>query len=313
MFGLALNRKSVFVWLFIVCIGLTSFKGYSQGIGKGNQQILDDCKDSSGLCVILGGDNADFTKLAVALAQPGKLLVHGIVSSDKALSEARNLISASNIDGFVSVEKLPLNPLPYRNNLVNIMIVPDLKVAEKAGYSAQEAMRALAPFGKRYVVNQGKLQITDKKVHPGMDEWTHNMHGPDGNRASEDTVVSYPFGFRWHGGLTFNINNRKRQGNRYSSTRGMAVANGRCFTFSDSVIENLGPAYFLGQNLDQYVTARDAFSGLFLWRKKIGNVYYGGLWHMNMAPFAAVGDYVYTVSENGKLLVIDAKNLPHGF
>jgi outer membrane protein assembly factor BamB len=291
------------VLLATVC--LVSVSLYAQ---KSTSKILKACEKKRGLCVVVGVESDTAARLAADLARGGDLLVHGLALSDKSLVNTRKIVSENKVDGLVSIEKLSLDPFPYRDNLVNIIIVPDLATAKKAGFTKKEALRVLAPFGELYVVDGNGLSITKQKIRPGMDEWTHNMHGPDGNRASKDTVVSFPVGFRWHAGLPFNINNRKRQGNRYSSTRGMAITNGRCFTFSDSVIDNLKPAYFLGQKLDQYVTARDAFSGLLLWRKKIGKVYYGGLWQMNMAPFVAVGDYVYTVSEDGQLLVIDAAN-----
>jgi hypothetical protein len=120
-----------------------------------------------------------------------------------------------------------------------------------------------------------------------MDEWTHEAHGPDGNCVSKDTAVHFPVGFRWHAGLPMNIANPKRTANAWSNTRGLAVTGGRCFTLSDTVLENLGPTYASEHGLDQYVTARDAFNGLLLWRRKIGATYYSGLFYPNRAPFAA--------------------------
>ncbi len=259
-----------------------------------------------GFCVVVGVQTDKAVRLAADLAASGKLLVHAISLDDASLLKARRQINARGLQGFAVVEKLPLAPMPYRDNLINIMIVPDLAQVAAAGFSKQNALRVVAPFGKLCIYDKGRWNVTEKSVPQGMDEWTHNVHGPDGNRVSHDTVVRFPVGYRWHGGLPFNINNRLRQGNRYSATRGMAVAAGRVFTFSDSVVDNLKPAYFQGQGLDQYVTARDAFSGLLLWRKKIGRVYYGGLWYMNMAPFAVVDNAVYTVCEQGDVMVLDA-------
>jgi len=217
-----------------------------------------------GLCAIIGVGQKDAAQLAAELAASGKILVHGIALDAESLRRAREAISSRGADGFATIEELSLSPLPYRDNLVNLMIVPDLAGASAAGFTKSEALRAVAPLGTLCIRSQGKWTVTKKEIPAGMDEWTHNIHGPDGNRASKDKVVSFPVGYRWHGGLPFNINNRQRQGNRYSATCGMAVVGGRCFTFSDSVIENLKGAYFLGQRLDQYVTARDAFNGLFL-------------------------------------------------
>jgi len=259
-----------------------------------------------GLCAVIGVSNKEAAELAADLASSGKMLVHGIAFDDESLLQARGVIGARGLQGFATIEKLALTPMPYRENLVNLMVVPDLAAAKAAGFSRDEALAVVAPLGKLCIREQGKWSVTAKSKPAGMDEWTHNVHGPDGNRASQDKLVTFPVGYRWHGGLPFNINNRKRQGNRYSATRALAVSGGRCYTFSDSVIDNLKGAYFLGQELDQYVTARDAYNGLFLWRRRIGSVYYGGLWYTNLAPFAAVGDAVYTVTEEGNLLVLDA-------
>lgn len=261
---------------------------------------------TNGLCAVIGVDSVEAAQLVADLALPGEMLVHGIALDDDSLRQARDVVSSLAVDGFATIEKLPLEPLPYRRDLVNLMVVPDLAAASAAGFTTGEALRALAPLGKLCIRSQGTWTVTDKAVSPGMDEWTHNVHGPDGNRASRDSVVGFPVGYRWHAGLPFNINNRVRQANRYAATRGLAVTGGRCFTLTDSEVDNLRGAYFLGQDLDQYVTARDAFNGMFLWRKNLGRVYYGGLWYANLAPFAAVGDSVYTADDRGKLVVLDA-------
>lgn len=276
------------------------------GSGDEASQLLKLWGRDQGLCVIIGAGKPESIKLATELASTGKILVHGIALDEKSLLEGRKLINKKGCDGFVSLERLGLNPLPYRNNLVNFVVVNDPGKATAAGFNEKEAMRVLAPWGKLCVRDSKKWRMVTKELSTTMDEWTHNVHGPDGNRVSRDTGITFPVGYLWHGGLPFNIDNSKRHENRYSSTRAMAIIGGRCFTFSDSVIENLSGAHFIGEELDQYVTAHDAFNGIVLWRKRIGRVFYGGLWYMNWAPFAAVGDRVYTVSEKGALQVLDA-------
>ncbi|OGV77607.1 MAG: hypothetical protein A3K19_32430 [Lentisphaerae bacterium RIFOXYB12_FULL_65_16] len=294
--------------LSCVAGAVCSVRAQTAGGGLGDQaaQLLKAWGRDQGLCAIIGLGAPDAVQLATDLGSTGRILVHGIALDDASLASGREAVSARGCDGFVTFERLSLNPLPYRNNLVNFVVVPDLAAATAAGYSEAEAMRVLAPWGKLCVRDQGQWRVSAKELTPGMDEWTHNVHGPDGNRASQDTTITFPVGYRWNGGLPFNIDNSKRQENRYSSTRAMALAGGRCFTFSDSEFENLRGAHFLGEELDQYVTARDAFNGMLLWRKRIGRVFYGGLWYMNMAPLAAAGDRVYTASEQGELLVLDA-------
>lgn len=276
------------------------------GLGAAARDLLKAWQRDQGLCVLLGVGTPEARQLAVDLGSTGRILVHGIALDDASLVQGREAVQARGCEGAVTFERLPLRPLPYRDQLVNLLVVPDLAGAGAAGYTEAEARRVLAPWGKLCVRDQGQWRVSGKGMEPGMDEWTHNVHGPDGNRVSHDTGLSFPVGYRWHGGLPFNIDNRQRAENRYSSTRAMVVAGGRCFTFSDSELENLRGAHFLGEGLDQYLTARDAFNGVLLWRRRIGRLFYGGLWYMNMAPLAAAGECVYTASEEGALLVLDA-------
>ncbi len=274
--------------------------------GELAQTVMKLADRDSGLCAIVGADNPDSLELATDLAATGRMIVHVLAFDDASASQLRTTVQKQGLDGIVTVEALAIHPLPYRDDLVNLLVVPDGAKATAAGMTQDDALRAVAPFGSLCVRTGGEWQVTHKPVSPGMDEWTHNVHGPDGNRMSQDRVVSFPLGYRWHAGLPFNINNQQRTENRYAATRGLAVTGGRCFMFSDSVVENLQGAYFVGQGKDQYVTARDAFNGMLLWRRRIGGVYYGGLWYMNLAPFAAVGDIVCTSSEEGHLIVLDA-------
>jgi len=280
----------------VLCSGASdsAWAGTGESTESRSRRIIDLHGESPGLCAVIGMSHPDAAQLAAELALSGRLLVHGIAFDDESLLAAREVISRHGAEGFAAIEKLSVTPLPYRDNLVNIMVVPDLAAATATGFSHDEALRAVAPLGKLCIRKAGTWRVTEKDMPTGMDEWTHNIHGPDGNRLSQDKVVSFPVGYRWHGGLPFNIDNKLRHGNRYSATRGMAVSCGRCFTFSDSVIENLKGAYFQGQELDQYVTARDAFNGMLLWRRKIGRVYYGGLWYANQAPFATAGNSAWS-------------------
>jgi len=267
-------------------------------------QILGMKVRDSGLCVIIGCGSEGNPALAADLASTGKMLVHGIALDDAALERARRAVSSAGVDGVATIEKLPIKPLPYRDTLANVVIVEDFKAASMAGFSRRDALRVLAPFGSLCVRKNGKWDIFRKPLPREMDEWTHGSHGADGNLVSNDKVVRFPVGFRWHAGLPMNIRNPKRTANAWSSTRGLAVASGRCFSLSTTVLENLGPTSYSDHGLEQYVTARDAFNGLFLWRKRIGATYYGGLFYANRAPFVAVGDGVYVAMGDGKLVAL---------
>ncbi|MDP7250623.1 MAG: hypothetical protein QGF00_13545, partial [Planctomycetota bacterium] len=164
----------------------------------------------SGLCVIIGCGSEGNPALAADLASTGKMLVHGIALDDAALERARRAVSSAGVDGVATIEKLPIKPLPYRDTLANVVIVEDFKAASMAGFSRRDALRVLAPFGSLCVRKNGKWDIFRKPLPREMDEWTHGSHGADGNLVSNDKVVRFPVGFRWHAGLPMNIRNPKR-------------------------------------------------------------------------------------------------------
>lgn len=267
--------------------------------------ILDSYQGEAGLCIVLGVGEAEEAALTAELAASGRLVVHGIALNDEALASARSAIQAAGVEGLASVEKLPVAPLPYRDNLANLVVLANPALLDEAGLTDAEAKRILAPGGSLCTVAQGKPSLFVKPWPPEMDQWTHESHGPDGNCVSEDQLVHFPVGYRWHGGLPMNLQNPQQTANAWSSTRGMAVADGHCYTLSNSVLDNLGPTYRHAHGVDQFVTARDAFNGLFLWRRNIGATYYGGLFYPNRAPLVAVDGRVYVASADGKLLMLD--------
>lgn len=285
--------------LFLITVPSTVVAG-------SQEQLLVQYGRKTGLCVVIGCGSPGTAGLAADLARSGDLLVHGFALSEADAQRARATISAAGVDGVATIEHIKLNPLPLRDNLVNLLLIADLAAAKEAGLTLEEARRVTAPFGMLCVRRGAEWEVTPKPLPEAMDEWTHEEHGPDGNPVSSDTVVQFPVGFHWHTGLPMNLNNPKRSGNAWSSTRGMSIMGGRVFTLSDSVLENLGPMYKMEHGLDQYVTARDAFSGLFIWRTRVGSTYYGGLYFPNRAPFAAVGDHVFVASERGSILALDA-------
>jgi outer membrane protein assembly factor BamB len=295
------TRRCILLAAVLILLGAQSTQ--AQVTAK---QVVDLFGRDHGLCVIVGSGDAASPKLAAELAANGKMLVHGLAFDDAALARARAAVAAGHVDGLASIEKLSVAPLPHRDNLVNLIVVPNADVAMAAGFTAKDALRALAPFGKLITFRNGKHEVVTKPMPKDMDEWTHAKHGPDGNAVSKDKHVRFPLGLRWHAGLPMNLQNRLQSSNTWSSTRGLAVAGGRCFMLSASVIENLGPKHRSLHGIDQFATARDAFNGLLLWRVRVGPTFYGGLISHNRAPFVGASDVLYVASEKGKLLALDA-------
>jgi outer membrane protein assembly factor BamB len=270
--------------------------------------VVDSIDSKSGLIVVIGSGQAATPDVAVGLGKSGNALVHVIASSPAERKAVNKAIAAAGAKGCVSVEELGVATLPYRDYLVNALVIMDLDTAKAAGFKMAEAHRCVVPNGKIVVCNGGKVaEVAAAPPQKEMDTWTHRYHRADGIPTSTDKVFDLPLGFKWNAGLPMNFNNPVRAANRYSSTRALVVDDGRCFTFSTAVVENLGDGWTSKYGTDQYLTCRDAFNGRMLWRKRVGDTYYGGLYIENMAPLVSAGRRLYLAGENGKMHAIDTR------
>jgi len=272
------------------------------------EEILNSVEAKSGLIVVVGCGEAAAPGVAADLGKSGDWLVHAIASSAQELAQFKKAIAEADAKGCVSVEELGLAPLPYRDYLVNALVIMDLEKAQAAGLTMEEARRCVVPQGKIVSCSSGKVTKTEETPPcQEMDVWTHRYYDASGIPSSKDKVFDLPVGFKWNAGLPMNFDNPLRAANRYSSTRAMVVDDGRCFTFSEAVYENLGAGWRSQYGTDQFLTCRDAFNGRMLWRKRIGDTYYGGLYIENMAPLVSTGRHLYLAGENGKMLVVDTR------
>ncbi len=261
-----------------------------------------------GLIVLLANGDANAGQVATTLGASGDSVVHVIAGSATEVKAINAQAAKAGLKGIVSVEELKLSSLPYRDYLVNSLVVMDMKKAKADGFKMSEARRCVAPFGHVATCKNGKLSQVEVMPQPKeMDVWTHRYYAADGIPVSQDKLLDLPVGFKWNADLPMNFDDPTHAANRYSSTRAMVVDDGRCFTFSSAVLENLGQGWKSKYGADQYLTCRDAFNGRLLWRKRIGDTYYGGLYIENMAPLISTGRHLYLAGENGKMLKIDTR------
>jgi len=259
----------------------------------------------SGLCAVIAyGENLS-ASLPAELAAKGKILVHCITDNSANLAKIRSAVSSAKLEGFATIEVLPLAPLPYRDNLVNLIVVENSSAAKQAGLSDKEMMRVLAPGGKLCTKDNGQWKTITKEIPADMDVWTHEYHGPDGSFISNDKQIKFPLGYRWNGGLPMNVANSNRNSKSWANTVGMVVADKKCFTLSSSVVENTPVRQDKNYIDDLYVSAYDAFNGILLWRKQIPGTFYGGLIYINRAPFVISGKRLYAANGEGKLVEMD--------
>lgn len=294
------------VFFFMICLAfLLSSISFAD---SNSDQILKSFGRTTGLFVVIGSGDKNAPAMAAALGENGDSLVHAIACDTKELGDFNKEIASKGVQGCVSAEQMGLAVLPYRDNMVNVIVIMDQKKAEDAGMKMSEVRRCLAPWGRLVTCEKGKVQNIEEIPMPAeMDIWTHRYHAADGIPQSTDKVFDLPVGYRWNGGLPMFFDNPKRSANRYSSTRALVVDDARCFTFSTGVYENLGDTWKSEYGKDQYLTCRDAFNGRLLWRKNVGDTYYGGLYIENMAPVVSTGKRIYLAGANGKMHAVDTR------
>ncbi len=264
------------------------------------QQILNDTGVRGGLIVHVGVNDGQLT---AALGAGPRYRVHGLDTETANVERARRHIRSLGLYGKVSVTQYDGRRLPYTDNLVNLLVVEP-----PAAVTMAEAMRVLVPLGVAYV-KTGDTWTTTKKPRPAeIDEWTHWLHGPDGNAVAEDTLVGPPRHLQWIAKPYW-----LRHHHTVSSVTNFVSSAGRVFYVVDEA-----PGGMDGSAPDQWaLVARDAFNGLPLWREAMpewGWRTWSDDWQCRFTVpthiarrLVAVGDRVYvTLGFNAPLTELDA-------
>jgi len=243
-----------------------------------------------GICVVVGRTDAD---LALALAKQGRFLVHCLYTDRKLCDKARRVIRSRGMYGTVSASTLEGGRLPYTDNLINVVVVDSYTALSKGGLSPSEVIRVLAPLGTAYfggfsssadskarmdelaaklrslgveevsAVESGGMWLRARKPWPGdIDEWTHYLHGPDGNPVARDRVVGPPKHYQWTAGPMW-----LRSHETDSSLSTLVTSRGRLFSIVDEAPTSLAGNHPLPDKW--FLTARDAFNGVALWKVPI--------------------------------------------
>ncbi len=242
-------KKRSFPWLVLLTCPFLLFANPA----KDAKDILAQSRVTGGLIVHLGCGNGD---LLAELGKDERFLVHGLDQDDARLKTARANIGTQNY-GRVSAERW-VNPsqLPYSDNLVNLLVIEDAgKLAE------EEILRVLRPLGIALRRTDGGWKATTKEWPEDIDEWTHFMHGPDGNAVSTDKRVGPPRHLQWVGDPKFS-----RAHEQTASFSVAVTTRGRMFYVLDEA-----PAVDIRVPSQWSLIARDAFNGVILWKRPMGN------------------------------------------
>ena len=270
-------------------------------------QILAASGVKGGLVVHVGcGDG----RLTAALRAAERFLVHGIATNAADVDRARAAIRERGLYGTVSVDVWDGAALPYADNLVNLLVVSGVECR----VSGAEVKRVLAPNGvaitrdapaciPRPASRSADGFVVFTKPWPAeIDEWTHYLHGADGNPVAHDALVGPPKRLQWVGSPAW-----ARHHDHMASMTSLVSAGGRLFYIFDEG----SPASIQLPSVWR-LNARDAFSGTILWKRNIER------WNTRQYPLksgpahllrrlVAAGDRVYvTLGIDAALSALDA-------
>jgi len=278
--------------LRLLQVGLAAYLSVVPAMAGGMSNVEISAKDISessgftgGICVIIG-DQPD--GLATAMSKQGKYGVQALLPDKGALKNVRQALRSNGVSGFVSADRAEYSYLPYAENLVNIVVVEDYERAVEKGLSIDEVFRVLTPYGSVYIDASGHSSerlgsLLDELLESGfirertnaggwlravkpwpreIDEWTHYLHGADGNPVARDRVVAPPKHFQWVSDPLW-----MRSHESDSSVRTLVTSHGRLFYIGDEAPISLVGDHDLPDKW--FLTARDAFNGVELWKVPI--------------------------------------------
>jgi outer membrane protein assembly factor BamB len=214
--------------------------------------ILRQADIWGGVVSHLGCDDGALT--ATLRTQPN-IQVHGLDTDGRQIAAAQRTLVEAGVQGEVAVARLDGKQLPYIDNFVNLLIVDD-----PSGVAQDEMLRVLVPNGVLLTKQaDGSYAKTIKPRPDTIDDWTHYLHGPDGNTVAHDQEVGPPRHMQWVGSPRWS-----RHHDRMASMSALVSEGGKLYYIQDegSHLSILLPA-------DWKLICRDAFNGSILWKRDI--------------------------------------------
>ena len=298
-----LSRLTLAALLTLACrpgaraadVGAADVGAADAGNGASARDVRAATGVAAGLAVHLG--TTDGT-LEAALAREGRVLVHGIALDDASLAAARRSIRGEGLCGLACVERGVLDPLPYADNLVNLVVADGDQLASRGfanGFSMGQVMRVLAPGGQAYVKQSGRWTRTIKPRPAAMDDWGHFDHDAQGNGVSHDKLVKPPNFIQWVDDIqAITLGGNPAAYRPFTSFR---CQGGRAYFEWSTGIEKGSRE----KQKQQFYSGRDAFNGLPLW--DVTNTTTGDRKEMQ---FVAAGDQLFAfLQKAGPLVALD--------
>jgi len=238
-------KKSFSIMTIVIGVALIGPLTHAAESGK---SILSATGVGGGLVVHVGcGDG----KLTAELCAGDGFLVCGLDTDPKNVAKARRHVQSQNLYGRVSIDQFDGKKLSFIDNLVTLVI------ADETSVPMSEIMRVLHPYGVAYIGGEK----TVKSKPDTIDEWTHYLHGADNNAVAHDSLVGPPRHMQFLAAPLWS-----RHHDRLASFSTVVTAKGRLFYINDN-----GPVFDPNEAAQWTITARNAFNGVFLWRKPISS------------------------------------------
>jgi outer membrane protein assembly factor BamB len=242
------------------------------GMADSGSDILGVSGAKGGIILVLGPADAELLR---QLRPSESFIVQALLPDNSQVESVRkNLQKNKAVYGPVSVRFWNESHLPYVGDLVEGIVVTG-----KTNIPLTEMLRVLAPGGWGAVRNNpgSKEKLTaagvkdlqekngflffKKPVSEDMDEWTHYLHGPDGNPMSMDRKVGPPKNLRWTSGPSWGFDHEVDTG-----LNALVSAQGRIFS-----IEDISGVRIPSSNLPGRwgLVARSGWNGAILWTRQI--------------------------------------------
>ena len=259
------------------------------------REILARAEFTGGLILHVDCGTGELT--AALGASPGTS-VHGVDRDRANVDAARRHIAGLGRYGEVAVDRWDGARLPYADGIANLVVLEHASPSLR-----QEALRVTAPLGVVLVRTGNGLETQRKPWPEDIDEWGHYLHDADNNAVAHDQRVGPPRSLQWVGSPRW-----ARHHDRLPSMSALVSAGGRLFYILDqgATASILLPATWS-------LVARDAFSGVVLWKNPIPQ-WQTRLWPLKSGPaqlprrLVATRDTVYaTLGIDVPVTAVDAK------
>lgn len=223
-------------------------------LGQALDDIVETAKVRGGFVVQLGCASSDLT---FTLAEKSNYQIQVLDVDTNRIVTLRRQLKDRGLYGKVTADTYNGEALPYVDNLVNLIVIAgeiDLHLSQA------ELKRALCPLGVILTVDGDSVARTYQKPWPAeIGEWTHYLCDASNNAVCADTRVGPPQQCQWIAGPKW-----CRTHDHLASMSAMVSAQGRIFYILDeapTAMAALPPQWAL--------IARDAFSGILLWKRPI--------------------------------------------